>query len=731
MAVSSGFFNSVNHDRLYNADQLSSIFDGIITEGVYLNVGSAFKVTPLSEANDTVIVGTGRAWFMHTWTYNDSDFTITLEPPNNFMERIDAIVIDVDKTESVRKNSILYIQGTAASGATPPVLVNEDNHKQYPIAYITRPAGTSSPVLSSQIQYLVGISCPVVTGPLEVINSENFFEQMRGEFDEWFDGIMDTMDENVVTNILAQIEELRQEIEDKPVGILNTGVTNAYVSNEVISSISSFNLNNTSTNEMAERLVTFLPDGTILSANYGGVSIFSSDGVKIVDNHTPSCNIDNKLCQTNFDLYPVTFKTLYYEVNHIPVHLNNLNNQTSGSLSITVYVQNISITSDHVVSNNTTSAVLINNATLPVTKLNDEYNDFVSGYRTESINAVPLDNGSYFSFIEYAAGIANSGHDYDFNTFGGKYFVRFISLSDDGVITTTFSDDYSMPNNETISTEQLQTYCERLKINFIRAYTVEYGAYELVGAPGIMLYKLDNGSIVAFSKGNGADVEVSNDYKVTPASAQPSVENFVIINSSGTSATVYNSGNSSGYDLIESLYLLMNNDAKGYLVANNDYTIDEISNSENYKYVTLNGIPESNKTRYADHYYIGASNISYDIEFGSFIGVKKSDYYSAVSPTGCNVLIGDNGGTAVVKKGVSTIDTSTLQNGMYGPFKTRYEDSQKVMYIFTTPYYIKNSNFVSQPFTYDSGSKKIYAKRVSSAVSGSNTAPIIVTISKE
>lgn len=728
MAVSSGFFNSVNHDRLYNADQLSSIFDGVITEGVYLNVGSAFKITPLSEANDTVIVGTGRAWFMHTWTYNDSDYTITLEPPNNFMERIDAIVIDVDKTESVRKNSILYVQGTAASGATPPVLINEDNHKQYPIAYITRPAGTSSPVLSSQIQYLVGISCPVVTGPLEVINSENFFQQMQGEFDEWFNGIMDTMDENVVTNILAQIEELRQEIEDKPVGILNSGVTNAYVMNETISSISSFNLNNTSTNEMAERLVTFLPDGTILSANYGGVSIFSSDGVKIVDNHTPSCNIDNKLCQTNFDLYPITFKTLYYEVSHNAVHMNHLNNLTNGSLTITAYVQNISITSDHVVSNNTTSTVLINNVVLPANATSENRNDFHSAYRTESINAVPLDDGSYFSFIEYAAGIANTSYQYEHETYGGKYFVRFISLSDDGIVTTTFSDDYSLPDTGT-SIDTLKTYCERLKINFIRAYTVKYGAYGLAGAPGIMLYKLDNGSIVAFSKGNGADIEVSNNYKVTPSAAQPTIENFVIINSSGTSATVYNSGNSSGYDLIESLYLLTNNDSKGYLVANNDYTIDEVSNSENYKYVTLNGIPESSKTRYADHYYIGASNISYDIEFGSFIGVKKSDYYSAVSPTGCNVLIGNNGGTAVIKKGVATINTSQLQNGMYGPFKTRYEDSQKVMYIFTTPYYTKNSVFVTQPWTDDEYT--IYAKRVSSAVTGSNTAPIIVTIGKE
>ena len=44
MAVSSGFFDSVNHDRLYNADQVSSMFDGLILDGVYENMGEAFAI---------------------------------------------------------------------------------------------------------------------------------------------------------------------------------------------------------------------------------------------------------------------------------------------------------------------------------------------------------------------------------------------------------------------------------------------------------------------------------------------------------------------------------------------------------------------------------------------------------------------------------------------------------------------------------------------------------------
>ena len=45
MAVTSGFFNSLYGDRKYNAEQFSAMFDNLITDGVFSNVGNAFQVT--------------------------------------------------------------------------------------------------------------------------------------------------------------------------------------------------------------------------------------------------------------------------------------------------------------------------------------------------------------------------------------------------------------------------------------------------------------------------------------------------------------------------------------------------------------------------------------------------------------------------------------------------------------------------------------------------------------
>lgn len=70
MSVTFGFYNSKEGDRRYDAIQMSSIFDGIIQDGILQHVGTAMVV---KESEAMIInVGVGRAWFNHTWTLNDA-----------------------------------------------------------------------------------------------------------------------------------------------------------------------------------------------------------------------------------------------------------------------------------------------------------------------------------------------------------------------------------------------------------------------------------------------------------------------------------------------------------------------------------------------------------------------------------------------------------------------------------------------------------------------------------
>lgn len=211
MAVTSGFFNSVNHDRLYNAEQISSMFDGIILDGIYQGLGDAFIVKPYSELNCTVTVGTGRAWFDHTWTLNSTELALTLDDPNVLYDRIDAIVIDVDRRQDVRANSIKVVKGTVSeTGATKPTLIEEELHNQYPLAYVTVKAGSAAPIQAQYIENVIGqTKTPLVAGVLEHMDIGMFVQQMEDEFNTWFDRLKDTIDENTVADINNKLLELQ------------------------------------------------------------------------------------------------------------------------------------------------------------------------------------------------------------------------------------------------------------------------------------------------------------------------------------------------------------------------------------------------------------------------------------------------------------------------------------------------------------------------------------------
>ena len=211
MAVTSGFFNSEKHDRLYDAEQVSSIFDGIILDGVFETYGTAFRVTA-GPGNMQITVGEGRAWFSHTWTLNDGDYVIEVPEANVARQRIDCVCIDVNKTRAVRANTIMYVTGSPSS-TTKPTLIDEEDHKQYPIAYITVPKAADK-ITNANIEYVVGSETDFVTGPLKSVNLINLINQHNAEFYEWFNSIKDLVgdeDYGYIANELASVKALADE----------------------------------------------------------------------------------------------------------------------------------------------------------------------------------------------------------------------------------------------------------------------------------------------------------------------------------------------------------------------------------------------------------------------------------------------------------------------------------------------------------------------------------------
>lgn len=215
MTVTSGFFNSINHDRRYDAEQLSSIFDGIINDGVYQGYGEAFAVTVYPGAKNTIVIGTGRAWFDHTWILNDSRLSMVIDDYGISASRIDAVVLDIDRRESVRNNSIKIIKGSYSSKPSPPALIKEDLHNQYPIAYITTPTGLDANLTNGNISNMVGTEqCPFVTGIIEAVNASIFYQQLEAQFNLWWNNIKDMVGDEGLVDYRPMIEKLEDKIDN-------------------------------------------------------------------------------------------------------------------------------------------------------------------------------------------------------------------------------------------------------------------------------------------------------------------------------------------------------------------------------------------------------------------------------------------------------------------------------------------------------------------------------------
>lgn len=216
MSITYGFYNAVNQngvwDREYTAEQLSAIFDGLINDGVYESVGSRFAVTVTDPASWTVIVGSGRAWFEHTWTLNDAPIQVTFAEADATLDRIDAICIHVDS--STRENSIIVISGPSAATPVKPNPTNSTmTSHDYPIAYV-KIIHQHTIINQTEIENAVGTSvCPFVTGLVQVYSIDQLVAQWQALWNVWLENRGDEFTA-LETNTQTRIDYLDTEIYD-------------------------------------------------------------------------------------------------------------------------------------------------------------------------------------------------------------------------------------------------------------------------------------------------------------------------------------------------------------------------------------------------------------------------------------------------------------------------------------------------------------------------------------
>lgn len=246
MALTCGFFNSISGDRVYNADQISSMFEGLITDGIYEDVDDAYVVT--ASSGMVLNVGTGRAMVSGKWVKNTSPIAVTINPSHVLLNRYTAIVLRLDI--SGRDITVEMIDGEAASTPSKPSIVRNGSYYDLLLAYVYVPAGaTSISQANIEDQRANTTYCGWVTGIITQVDTstlflqwqnayESFYQQMqtwmtteRAAFDAWYAALTEQLNINTFIESYVKTASIAYGA-SKTVSLDMTGYT--YESGDII-----------------------------------------------------------------------------------------------------------------------------------------------------------------------------------------------------------------------------------------------------------------------------------------------------------------------------------------------------------------------------------------------------------------------------------------------------------------------------------------------------------------
>lgn len=182
MAITSGFFNSVDGDRKYNAEQLGNYFEGLIGNGIFESVGDKLIVT--AGTGMQVNVGSGRAMIDCHWIKNDASAALSIDPSDVQLNRVDAVMLRLDTSQATRSITIYVKKGTAAQTPTPPGITKTETIRELCLAYVSVRAKATS-ISQRDISDMRGTGlCGYVTGLIKQVDTADLFLQYQTAFEE-------------------------------------------------------------------------------------------------------------------------------------------------------------------------------------------------------------------------------------------------------------------------------------------------------------------------------------------------------------------------------------------------------------------------------------------------------------------------------------------------------------------------------------------------------------------
>lgn len=231
MAIRSGFFNSVNGDRKYDAAWFAQFFASFIGNGVFPNPSNQLQVG--ENTNMTTTVKPGKGWINGYFIVIDSDYVLQHDNADGVLKRIDRIVMRLDFL--TREIEVVVKKGVFASTPVAPALQRDTDAHELALADVLIANGaTQITQVNITDQRLNSEVCGIVHGVVDQVDTTTIFNQYlswfeqfktteqtqmdlwqaqeQADFETWFASIQDVLDGNVALNLQNQINLLTDRV---------------------------------------------------------------------------------------------------------------------------------------------------------------------------------------------------------------------------------------------------------------------------------------------------------------------------------------------------------------------------------------------------------------------------------------------------------------------------------------------------------------------------------------
>lgn len=136
----SGFFNSSDGDRVYDATDFAAYFGNLVSNGVFYASATNLQATPGNGL--AVSVAAGSAWINGYRYENTDDLNLPLTTANGSNPRIDRIVVRLSQVS--RNIQLAIVDGTPAVTPSAPALTRTSDVYELGIADVLIPAAATS-----------------------------------------------------------------------------------------------------------------------------------------------------------------------------------------------------------------------------------------------------------------------------------------------------------------------------------------------------------------------------------------------------------------------------------------------------------------------------------------------------------------------------------------------------------------------------------------------------------